>query len=813
MSKKIKILWGSFLLLILLFNLFIVLFKKGYLGPIPSIDEIENPTIDLASQIYADDGSLLGRYYLEDRVMIGYNDIGPNVINALVATEDRRFYDHSGIDVHAIIRAIFTLGKTGGGSTITMQTAKNMFTEHWDTKNVFFRLIQKFKEAIIALELERYLTKQEILVLYLNKVSFSDNIFGIQNAAKTFFNKLPNQLTVDESALLVGMLKANTLFNPRRNPVAALERRNVVIDLMVKAGYIDNRQANIFKAQPLGINYQKLDEKSGLAPYFRMIVGEDIKNWCKNHTKPDGSSYNLFKDGLKIYTTLNPYMQQYAEEAVEKHMAEMQTVFAEQPEIVNGAVWNGRDNFLQSYMYNSDRWRNMSDNGIPKADIKKSFFIKTKMRVFSWKNPQHVSDTILTPFDSIKYYHTLLQTGFLAVNPQTGEVKAWVGGIDFDEFKYDHVNVNTKRQVGSTIKPLLYSLAMEELNFNPSTIVMDSQQNFGTYGLVPATNKSCSNEAITIAKALAFSRNCATASVLKALDDGGNEGAKKFVDFLKKCGITTPINAYPSVALGSCDLSVYEMIQAYTMFPNVGCHTQLYYISKIEDRNGNVLFSNQNQKQQLLSTVTDYNIVRMMMGVVDSGTARRMWRYGVKGQIAGKTGTTNDNSDAWFIGYTPQILAGAWVGCDDRFIRFYDEDLGQGSALSLPTWAYFYLKASKDPRCGLDTNSYFIRPDFVPRPNYNPTPAGVNNFAPASQTPPQDNPSINNDGYDLYDMPSSNNNDDKKPKVIEIKKKVKTSPAINNKIKRSSVHPSKPKVNNNSIINKKKSKDKAKLRH
>ncbi|HRH50392.1 MAG TPA: transglycosylase domain-containing protein [Panacibacter sp.] len=711
MKKSIKILWRLFFIGLACFIVMILLANWGVFGSMPSIEELQNPSASQSSQVYADDGTLMGKYYLQDRVNVDYKDISKYVVNALVATEDKRFYDHSGIDPRSLARAVFLLGSQGGASTITMQTAKNLFTDD-PSSNIFVRMIQKLKESIIAIKLERNFTKEEIITVYLNTVAFSDNVFGIRNAAKTFFQKEPDRLNVEEAAVLVGMVNAPSAYNPRTYPKRALERRNLVLDRMAESNFISESDAAGLKNKTIQINYKKLDETAGLAPYFRMVLGEELKKWCKDHKKSDGENYNLYKDGLKIYTTLNPRMQLYAEEAVAKHMAYMQKILNSQKNIKDGSVWKGYENVLQAAMKQTDRWKNMKKEGTSEADIEKSFHVVTKMKVFAWNNNRY-KDTVMTPYDSIKYHRQMLQAGFMAMDPLSGEVKAWVGGIDFKTFKYDHVNVNTKRQVGSTIKPLLYSLAIEDAGFTPNTMVEDVQQNFQGYGLVPATAKTCTGQTMPMAEALALSRNCATAYIMKQLGTEGNDGAKRFVEFLRNCDVKAKIDPYPSIALGAAEISLYEMMQAYSMFPGRGFNVKPMYLTRIEDKNGNVLQTFIPQRKEVISDVTAYSIINMMEGVLQFGTGKSIWRYGVKGQVAGKTGTTNDNSDAWFMGYTPQLLCGVWAGCDDRFIRFSSTAVGQGATAALPVWAYFYSKASGDKNLALDATSVFDKPEVM----------------------------------------------------------------------------------------------------
>lgn len=709
MKKSVKILWRLFWIGFISVVLIITLANFGVLGPMPSIEELQNPSASVSSQIYATDGSLMGKYYLQDRVNVKYPDISQHVINALISTEDERFYDHSGIDPRSMGRAIFSLGSEGGGSTITMQTAKNLFTEE-PSSNIFYRMLQKVKEGIIAIKLENNFTKEEILTLYLNTVPFGDNVFGIRNASKTFFSVEPDRLKVEEAAVLVGMLKASTTYNPRINPKYALDRRNTVFEQMVRNNKMSEGEAAVLKSKPIKLNYNKLNEATGLAPYFRMVLGEELKKWCKEHKKQNGKNYNIYKDGLKIYTTIDPRMQLYAEEAVAKHMSYMQKLLVSQAYIKNGSVWNGHENTLENAMKQSDRWKNQKAAGMNDVDNRQTFSQKIRMKVFAW-NSKREKDTTLTPMDSIKYSRQILQCGLISMDPVTGHVKAWVGGIDFKNFKYDHVNINTKRQVGSIIKPLLYGLAIEDAGFTPNTVVVDQQQRFSGYGMVPNTSATCTGGSMPMSAALAASRNCATAYIMKQLGSSGNEGPKKFVEFLKNCNVTTEVKPYPSIALGSCEISLYEMIQAFTIFPGRGFNVKPQYILRIEDNNGNVLQNFAPQRKEVISELTAYSVIDMMQGVVKFGTGKRIWSYGVKGTIAGKTGTTNDNSDAWFMGYSPQLLTGVWSGCDDRFIRFKSTAIGQGAAAALPVWGYYYSKVIKDKKLGYTDTMSFAKPE------------------------------------------------------------------------------------------------------
>lgn len=704
MKKKYRIFWTVFFGGFGLFVIFIIMCFLGVFGKLPSLQELENPTILQASEVFAADGTLMGKYYSErgNRINVDYREISPHVINALIATEDERFYDHSGVDPKSTMRAVFLLGKEGGGSTITQQLAKTLLDQ--GSKNRAWRVIEKFKEYIVAIRLERNFTKEEILSLYLNAVPFGDNIYGIRNASRTFFQKEPYQLSVDESALLVGMLKANTLYNPRRNPKEAKERRNVVIGQMEKNSKLTAAEASKYRALPIQINYRKMDENTGYAPYFREVLRNEVNEVLKELENPNGEEYSVYKDGLKIYTTINPKMQEYAEEAVAQQMPILQKALNRQRNIRTGSVWEGHEDVLERAMKMSDRWRFMKEEGIGEKDIKASFNQKVEMKVFAW-NAKRELDTIMTPMDSIKYHRQMMQTGFMAMDPVTGEVKAWVGGIHFKTYKLDHAQLSVKRQVGSTIKPLLYAQAMEERGMTPETTVMDQQQSFGSGQLVPATTKTCRGGAISMASALAWSKNCATAYIMKQV------GPAQFSSFLERINIPTEVKPFPSIALGSCDLSLYEMMWGYSLFAGGGFSTKPTFISRIEDRNGNVIYrSNVGiNRKQVVSEATAYKMSKMMEGPVTKGTAAGLMQaLGVK-EMGGKTGTTNDNADAWFMGFTPQLLAGVWVGCDDRFIRI-ESAQGYGGTAARPIFQAFFKKTLDDKSMGYDKQAEFIKP-------------------------------------------------------------------------------------------------------
>jgi penicillin-binding protein 1A len=701
MKKTVKIFWRIFLVGFIAIIALITLANFGVFGKMPSLSDLENPSILQASEIYATDGTLMGKYYTEhgNRSSVRFREISKYVIDALVSTEDERFYEHSGVDFKSTLRAIFTLGHEGGGSTITQQLAKALLDQ--GSKNKAWRMIEKLKEWIVAVKLEKNFTKEEILTLYLNAVPFGNNIYGIRNASKTFFQKEPDQLSVDEAALLVGMLKGNSIYNPVRNPKAALDRRNVVLNQMEVNGKLSAAEAEKNKALPIDMShYKKLDENTGFAPYFQQTLKPVIRDLLKDVKKKNGGSYDIYKDGLKIYTTINPLMQQYAEEGMAVQMSYLQKGINARSDMKTGSIWKGREDKLERAMKESDRWGNMEDDGYSEQEIKASFYVKTPMKVFTW-NTKRIKDTVMTPMDSIKYLLQMEQSGFMAMDPITGEVKAWVGGIDYKTFKNDHVNINTKRQVGSTIKPFLYAKAVEDRGFTPQTVCENVAQFFPGSGWVP-NGKRCGGGEISMADALAYSKNCATAYIMKQV------GTREFVNFLGQINIQSKIPNYPSIALGTCSISLYEMLWGYSMFAGHGFSTKPLLITRIEDRNGNVIlrFDNNLNRKEVLSEATAYTMARMMQGPVDKGTARGMRERVGAAEMGGKTGTTDDNADAWFIGYTPQMLAGAWVGFEYPFMH----NEGEATIIARPITEYFFRKVLNDKKCGLDRSARFEIP-------------------------------------------------------------------------------------------------------
>ena len=695
-----------FVFFLLTFTLLIILINNGLVGYMPSLAELENPQSAVSSDALAADGTLLGRYYVLDRSNSKFSEISPNVINALVATEDSRFYEHAGIDPIATLRVVFRLGRAGGGSTISQQLAKNLFPR---TSQSFLTLpFMKLKEWVLAVKLERNLTKNEIITLYLNTVPFGDNVYGIKNASLTFYNKTPDQVTVDEAAVLIGMLKGNTIYNPRSHPKKSKERRNVVLEQMYKYNYITQLQRDTLMEHDTPLDYHKIDYHDGIAPYFRQVLEQQVKLICKDLKKPDGTPYDIYKDGLKIYTTIDIRMQRYAEEAMQEHLTELQKLFLAQSGYNDGSIWekggSSIQNILKASIKASDRYQMFRNQDMSETKATAQMRVPIKMRVFAW-NKGHYKDTVMSPIDSIKYMKVFLQSGFMAMDPFTGEVKAWVGGIDHNFFQYDHVNVNTKRQVGSTIKALLYTYAID-IGMSPCDNVSTSPANFPSMDHPYNADKAASyDDPVSMKTALALSINNA------ALNTENTVGIDAFVDFVHSCGINSRIDKVPAAALGVADISLYEMMGAYSMFPGGGMNTQPFFITKIEDKNGMLIKNFAPVQKEIINPNTAYKMVNMMRGVVNRGTGARMrFKYGLQNDIAGKTGTTSNQADAWFIGYTPQLLAGAWVGCDDREFRFRQERLGQGASAALPIWALFMKRVYADKSLNINPAATFKPP-------------------------------------------------------------------------------------------------------
>ncbi len=684
MKRSVKILWwlffGGLMLVIFLFA------GAGYglFGKMPSLRELENPEADLASEVISADGLLMGKYYAENRSEVAYHEISPKVINALIATEDVRFEQHSGIDAKAVVRAIYSLGSDGGGSTITQQLAKMILGQ--GRGGFLTRGTQKIKEWIIAVKLERNFTKEEIITLYLNRAPWG-NVFGIRNASRTYFQKEPKDLKQEEAAVLVGMLKGPSIYEPIRHADAAINRRNTVLEQMVVADqkFLTEAEAAKLKAKPIITNYKTIDEAIGIAPHYRRALIVVMKEWCKNNKNPKtGEPYNLFRDGLRIYTTIDSRMQAYAEEAMESHIPGEQSKLNAALRYRGEKLWKGRESTIERAMKQTERWKNMTEDKIDEAIIRKSFTVPVAMKIFSWKKggDRHEMDTVLTPIDSIKYHKKLLQTSFVAMDPKSGEIKAWIGGISFKWFKFDHVS-ESSRQVGSTFKPLLYTLAVQDAGYTPETYIPG--------GPLTLSGKTISTGGGTCAYCLARSINGCAWHLMAAV------GVKRTIEFAKQCGIKAKLPPYPSIALGSAEIPILEMLQSYTMFPNRGYNTEPVFVTRIEDKNGNLVHEFPlAQSKQVIGEADAYTMVKMMQGVIKEGTAKRLNSYNIPAEKAGKTGTTNDNTDGWFIGYTPTLLAGTWVGCEDPFIPIYAN--GGGAEMAAPAWGKFMAKVYADKK-------------------------------------------------------------------------------------------------------------------
>lgn len=709
-KNNIKLMWKCFGIFWLALILFFTLISLGWLGFMPSFEELENPKTNLATEIISEDGYVLGTYYVENRSNIHYSDLPEHLVNALIATEDARFYDHSGIDLKALFRVssgILTGGNKGGGSTITQQLAKNLFPRESD-RNILEISFAKFKEWVVAVKLERAYSKDEIIAMYLNTVDFGNLSHGIQTAAKTYYNVRPNELSVDECAVLIGMLKAPTKYNPRRNPENALNRRNTVLSQMNKYGYLTDEELETYKQKPINMSRFTLqDHKMGIATYFREFLRMELDQWAKENPKPDGSTWNIYKDGLKIYTTINYKMQQYAEEAVEEWVCrELQNKFFRECKNNKNAPFvnisaEQTETIMNRAMKNSDRYRTLKKEGLSDKAIKADFEKPTHMWVHSIRGD---IDTIMSPMDSIRYMKSFLNCGFMAMDPHTGYVKAYVGGTDYRYFQYDHVT-KAQRQVGSTFKPFVYTIAMQEGEYFPCSMVPNLPVTIETPGSGPWTPRNSSKykvgQMITLSEALAQSLNNVSAYLMKRY------GPAAVIQMVRKMGMTSDIPEVPAICLGACELTLYEMVGAINTFNNKGVYIKPTFITKICNNKGNVLATFTTTQNEVMDELSAYKTVRLMQGVVNSGTAVRLnYRYKLNMPMAGKTGTTDNNSDGWFMGYTPYLTAGAWVGCEDRSAHFRATSEGQGANSALPIWAIFMAKCYADPSLGLEKTDF-----------------------------------------------------------------------------------------------------------
>lgn len=700
--KYIKGFWITYLVLVILAVAFFFGVANGLLGAMPTFEELENPKSSLASEIFSSDNKLLGKYYIENRSNTQFQELSPNVINALIATEDARFDKHSGIDAIAIFRVFWgvaTGSSKGGGSTITQQLAKNLFPRKQD-RTFWETVMIKFKEWITAVKLERNYSKDEILAMYLNTVDFGSQSFGIKSAAKTYFNKSPDALNVEEAAVLIGILKAPTWFSPVRNPERSRDRRNIVMHQMMRYDYITSSEYDSLRQLPIDMsNFGLQDHTTGIATYFREYLRMVLTDWCNQHPKEDGTPYNLYRDGLKIYTTINFKMQEYAEQAMKEYLGkELQPAFfahwkgvPNAPFVFEGEVARKEtDNLMLSAMRRSDRYYRLKTEGYTDAQILQDFKTPARMKVFSWRGE---IDTTMTPLDSIRYYKFFLQSGLMSMDPHTGQVRAYVGGIDYRFFQYDHVKLS-KRQVGSTFKPFLYTLAMQE-GESPCSRYPNVQPviDLGN-GEVWAPDNSDDErrgQLVTLKWALANSNNWVSGQLIRKYSP------KAVVAMAHKMGVTSDIPAVYSIALGSCDLSLYEMVGAMSVFANKGVYIEPTFITRIEDKHGNLLESFTAKSQEAISEETAWLMIQLMKGVVESGTSIRLrYKYGFDNPIAGKTGTTQNQSDGWFMGITPDLVTGVWVGCEDRAAHFRTITLGQGANMALPIWALYMQRVYGD---------------------------------------------------------------------------------------------------------------------
>lgn len=694
------------------FALLVILIFATYLGafgPLPTFRDLENPKSNQASEIISSDKQTLGTYYIQNRSSVTYKEISPNVIHALVATEDERFYNHSGIDFRRLISIIFlNIFKRQGGSTITQQLAKNLFTDQ-PSHNKIVRMTQKLKEWITAVQLERHYTKDEIITMYLNTVDFGAyNTFGIKSAARTYFSTTPDKLTPDQAALLMGMINAPSTYSPINHPDRALGRRNnVVLTLMERQGYLSEGQLEEFKRKPLGLHFNPITHNDGPAPYFRAVLKKEIQKIFEQESmvKADGTPYDLDRDGLKIYTTVNLTMQQYAEEAQAEYMRTLQVQFNNH--------WHGYTlsksikNFkllIDQGMHRSDRYKADTLQGMSAEEIRKDFNTPAEMELFTWKG-----DTTRTmkPIDSIVYSKLLLRNSLMSMDPTTGYIKAWVGGINFEHFKYDQVK-NGTRQVGSTAKPFTYTVAIDN-GFSPCMKVDNVPVTISLPGAPDYTPKQSSFDLqpglITLRTALAFSQNYVTAYVMKQV------GPVPVMNQIKKMGITSAVPPYPSICLGTFDASVFDMTGAYSVFANHGIWTEPTFILRIEDKKGNALYTHKPRQTQAMPEQTAYVMTYMLKGVIENGTGSRLtYKYGIHNPVAGKTGTTQDNSDGWFIGVTPQLVTGVWTGCEDRDIHFRSTTLGEGANTALPIFALYMKKVYANSELGIKKDVDFAPP-------------------------------------------------------------------------------------------------------
>jgi len=711
--------------------------SEGYLGEMPDFRQLENPKTNLATQIISSDNKVLGKFHFgENRIPIQFEDLPKNLVDALISTEDERFYSHSGIDFKATLRAIVFLGKRGGASTISQQLARQLFVGV-RSKNIFEALSQKFKEYVIAVRLERQYTKHEIISMYLNIYDFGYNGDGIKSASNIYFDKELDSLNLEESAMLVGMLKNSSYYNPLRRPELVKNRRNVVFVQMQKNGHLDQKTVDSLEQIPLSIDYTPQSHREGLATYFRAYLQSFMKDWTAENLKKDGSKYNIYLDGLKIYTTINYEMQQYAEEAVKLHMANLQEEFFKQntPELNPTAPFLDLESedsikIFQNAMKRSERWRKMRGTGKSEEEMFEVFEKEVPMSLFSWKGE---IDTVMKPIDSIRYYKHFMQAGMMSMEPQTGHVKAWVGGINYKHFQYDHVKQG-KRQIGSTFKPFLYATAIDQLKLSPCDSLPDAiyciePNKFGNPEPWCPTNSSDKYGGFrTLKNALANSKNTISAQLMDKV------GPKPVADLARNLGIESYIPDVPAIALGTPDLSVFEMVGAYGAFANQGIYVKPTMISRIEDKNGTLLYQSVPETKDVISAESAYATVNLLEGVTKFGSGARLrhdipeeernpvyrdvvtgYPYKFENAIAGKTGTTQNQSDGWFMGMVPNLVTGVWVGAEDRATHFETIAYGQGATMALPIWGMFMKKCYENEGLGISKED-FLAPEELTIP-------------------------------------------------------------------------------------------------
>ncbi|WP_420401507.1 penicillin-binding protein 1A [Flagellimonas sp.] len=727
----IKWFWILFGVGILSAALIFLLASWGAFGEMPTFEHLENPNTNLATEIISSDGETLGKLYLDDnRTPVAFKELPQNLVDALVATEDARYFDHAGIDARGTIRAFAYLGRKGGASTISQQLARQLFIGVRDKQSTTNALFQKIKEWVIATRLERNYTKEEIIAMYMNIYDFGYAADGIRSAARIYFGKEPSELRTQESAVLVGMLKNSSLFNPIRRPEMVLGRRNTVLGQMAKYDYITQAEKDSLQKMEMDINFSPESHREGLATYFRMYAQRWLNRWVKENPKPDGEKYNIYLDGLKIFTTIDSRMQKNAEEAMEEHMKNLQAEFFHQNttkrnptapflDITNGAI----DTIMRSAMRRSARWRSMSRQGKSEEEIKKSFHEKTEMTVFDWNSDSYEKDTIMTPLDSIRYYKMFLRTAMMSMEPQTGHVKAWVGGVDYKHFQYDNV-IQGARQAGSTFKPFVYAAAIDQLRYSPCDSLPDNQYCIEPlkHGNMEAwcpknSDGKYSGKNRTLKNALANSVNTVTAQLIDQV------GPASVVNIAKNMGLGDDIPEVPSIALGTHDFGVYDMVGAYGTFANQGVYVKPVMVTRIEDKNGTVLYEYVPETKDVLSKDVAYAMVNLMEGVTQGGSGTRLrhtfakeqrvyqdiitgYPYELTNPIAGKTGTTQNQSDGWFMGMVPNLVTGVWVGGDDRSIHFKSLTYGQGASMALPIWALYMKKNYENEELGVSTEAF-----------------------------------------------------------------------------------------------------------